>query len=158
VAAILGGGLEVRTRPGIPPWGRVIRRPFNSSLLVGVVGAAIPSPRILSNPRAVQQLGKAAEGLDRLGSRPSVESFFELSERFTDRAGLAPASVRAVVRALRRRGTWAAQAMFGRSFFALPRTPTARRAVVSWLQRARLPVVEVRASHLGARILPPTAR
>jgi len=154
VAAILGGGLEVRVRPGIPPWGGVVHRSFLPSLLVGVVGDAIPSPRILSNPRAIQRLRKAAEGLDRLGSRPSVEAFFELSERFTDRAGLAPASVRTALRALRRRGAWAAQAMFGRSFFALPRSSTARRTVVRWLERARLPVVELRASRTGARILP----
>ena len=158
VAAILGGGLEVRVRPGIPPWGRVIHRLFRPSLLVGVVGEAIPSSRILSNPRAIQRLQEAAEGLDRLGSRPSVEAFFELSERFTDRAGLASPSVRAVVRALRRRGAWAAQAMFGQSFFALPRTPTARRAVMPWLERARLPVVELHASRSGARILPSIGR
>jgi pantoate kinase len=158
VAAILGGGFEVRVRPGIPPWGRVVHRPFRPPLLVGVVGSAIPSPRILSNPRVVERIRQAAEGLEPLGSRPTVESFFESSERFTDRAGLAAASVRSVIRALRRRGAWAAQAMFGRSFFALPRTPAARTAVVRWLERARLPAVELRASRTGARILPSAAR
>jgi pantoate kinase len=157
VAAVLGGGLEVRVRPGIPPWGRIVHRPFRPTLLVGVVGAPIPSPRVLSNPRAVQRIRKAAEGLDRLRSRPSAEAFFELSEEFTDRAELAPASVRTAVRALRRRGAWAAQAMFGRSFFALPRTPAARRAVVSWLERKGIRAVELRASRTGARILSASA-
>jgi len=35
VAAILGGGLEVRTRAGVPPLGRVIHRPFRPALLLG---------------------------------------------------------------------------------------------------------------------------
>jgi pantoate kinase len=151
VAAILGGGLEVRVRPGIPPWGRIVHRPFRPSLLVGVVGDPIPSPRVLSDPRAVRRIQSAAGGLDRLGSEPSIESFFELSERFTDRAGLAPAPVRTAVRALRRRGAWAAQAMFGRSFFALPRTPAARRNVVDWLGERGIPTVELRASRRGAQ-------
>jgi pantoate kinase len=157
VAAILGGGLEVRTRPGIPPWGRIVHRPFLRPFLVGVVGKPIPSPRVLSDPRAAERIVKASEGLDRLGFRPSIESFFELSERFTDLAGLAPASVHTVVLALRRRGAWAAQAMFGRSFFALPRTPSARRAVVHWLERQGIRGVEVRASRTGARIVPTSA-
>lgn len=157
VAAILGGGLEVRTRPGIPPWGRVVHRPFPQPLLLGVVGHPIPTPRVLSNPRVVERLEKAAEGLDRLGSRPSVEAFLELSEQFTDRAGLAPSSLRSVIRALRRRGAWAAQAMFGRSFFALPRSPAARRVVVDWLERRGIRAVEVRASRTGARLLPSSA-
>lgn len=153
VAAILGGGLEVRTNPGIPPWGRIVHRSFPGSVWVGVVGDPILTPRILSNPRVLERLQKAAGGLDRLGSHPSVELFFELSERFTDRAGIAPPSLRSVIRALRRRGAWAAQAMFGRSFFALPRSPAARRAVVDWLERQGIRGVEVRAARTGARIL-----
>jgi pantoate kinase len=153
VAAILGGGLELRRRPGIPPWGRVVHRPFRRPLLVGVVGNPIPTPRVLSNPHVVDRIQNAAEGLERLGSRPSIESFFDLSERFTDQSGLASSSVRAVIRALRRRGAWAAQAMFGRSFFALPKTPAARTTVVDWLERQEIRGVEVRASRTGARLL-----
>jgi pantoate kinase len=154
VAAILGGGLEVRRRPGIPPWGQIGHRPFLRPLLIGVVGGPIPTPRVLSNPRVGERIRKAAEGLDRLESRPSIESFLELSERFTDRSGLAPSSVRTVIRALRHRGAWAAQAMFGRSFFALPRTPADRRRVVDWLERHGIRGVEVRASRMGAHLLP----
>jgi pantoate kinase len=154
VAAILGGGLEVRMRPGIPPWGRIGHRPFPRPLLIGVVGGPIPTPRVLSSARVVERIRRAAEGLDRLGSHPAVGSFLELSERFTDLSGLAPPSLRTVIRALRRRGAWAAQAMFGRSFFALPRTRGDRRRVVDWLERQGIRGVEARASGTGAHLLP----
>jgi len=150
VAAVLGGGLEVRVRPGIPPFGQVIHRPFPEALLVGVVGGPLPSPAILSSPRVLTRIHHAARGLDRLGPRPTTAEFFALSERFTDRVGLAPLPLRDVIRALRRRGAWAAQAMFGRSFFARPRSPPARREVLRWLTEHRIRAVELRAANRGA--------
>lgn len=155
VAAILGGGLEVRWRPGIPPFGRVVHRPFPSAFLVGVVGRPIPSPSVLGDPRAVRRITRASLGWERLGPRPTVERFCRLSERFTDRAGLSSPAVTRVVRALRRRGAWAGQAMFGESFFALPRTASARAECLEWLRREGVRAVELRAAVSGAhRVLP----
>jgi pantoate kinase len=154
VSSILGGGLEVRLRPGIPPLGRIVHRPFRPAFLVGVVGRPIPSPSILGDPRALRRIVNASVGWERLGRHPTVEQFFRLSERFTDRAGLSSPTVRRVVRALRRRGAWAGQAMFGESFFALPRTPSARSDCLEWLRVEGVHAVEVRAAGTGARQLP----
>ncbi len=155
VAAILGGGLEVRTRAGVPPFGHVVHRPFRPALLVGVVGRPIPSPSVLRDPAAVQRVTRAARGWEELGRHPSPERLFRLSERFTDLAGLASPAVTRTVTALRHRGASACQAMFGQSFFALPRSAAARAACIEWLSQERARAVEVRASVTGARIARP---
>jgi len=155
VAAILGGGLEVRTRAGIPPLGSVVHRPFRPALLVGVVGPPIPSPTVLRDPSALRRITRAARGWEELGRDPTPERLFRFSERFTDVAGLASPAVARTVRALRRRGASACQAMFGQSFFALPGSAPARTACLDWLRGEGLRAVEIHASATGARVARP---
>lgn len=156
VAAILGGGLEVRRTPGVPPYGKVAHRPFPGAVIVGVVGPPIPTARVLRSPRWHRRFNDAASEVDRLGGRPVWSDFLDAAERFTDRVGLASPRLRATLRALRRRGGWAFQAMFGATFVARPRTPAARPVLLDWLARAGLRAVEVRAAPVGARLLPAT--
>ena len=66
VAAILGGGLEVRTRPGgLPPFGHVTHRSFPPALLVGVIGRPISSP---SGPEGRQRPPQDRRGVPRLAA------------------------------------------------------------------------------------------
>jgi pantoate kinase len=154
VAAILGGGIEVRTRAGIPPFGKVVHRPFPFPLLIGVVGRPIPSPSVLHDPSALRRIARAAEGWEELATDADPDRFFRLSERFTDRAGLASPAVRRTIVALRRRGAAAGQAMFGESFFARPRSDAARAACLEWLRREEIRAVEIRAARRGAHLVP----
>lgn len=153
VAAILGGGLEIRQRPGVPPFGEIRHYPFAPALLVGVVGRPMPSPSVLGDPATLGRLRSASRGWESLTRRPSPARFFELGERFTTRAGLASASVRRTVAALRRRGAFACQAMFGESFFAWPRSAEARTATLEWLETEKVRAVETRASTRGAHLV-----
>jgi len=152
VAAILGGGLELRTRPGIPPFGHVIHRPFSPALIIGVVGRPIPSPSVLRDGAVLRRIVAASQGWQRLGRSPTVRGFFRMSERFTDRAGLVSADVSRTVAALRRRGAFACQAMFGQSVCALPRSSRARTACFAWLRDEGIHAVELHASATGARV------
>lgn len=154
VAAILGGGLEVRSAPGIPPWGAVRHGAFPRSVFIGVTGAPMPSPRLLGDPGFLDRV-RAAAGRDlaRLARRPDPDAFLRASERFTEALGLAPPRLRAVLAALRATGARSAQAMFGRSFYAVPRGAAGRRRLIAALARARLPTVELRADGRGARLL-----
>jgi len=151
VSSILGGGLEVRLRPGIPPIGKAVHRPFPPSLLIGVVGKPIPSPEVLRDPRALRRISQASAGWERLRDHPTVGQFLRVSERFTDRAGLSSPTIIRAVRSLRRCGAWAGQAMFGESFFAVPRSSSARTKCLEWLREEDLPAVELHAAGSGAR-------
>ncbi|MGP8078470.1 MAG: hypothetical protein ACLP78_07350 [Thermoplasmata archaeon] len=154
VAAILGGGLEIRRRPGIPPFGAIARQPYASPLLVAVVGPPMASPPLLSSPRLLARVAAAYRNVGELSADVSPGRFWAASEEFTDRLGLAPPEVRRAVRAVRRRGGRAAQAMFGRSFFAsLPAGPR-RQAILTWLERRGIRALEVRAGRRGATLRP----
>jgi pantoate kinase len=145
VAAILGGGLEVRLRAGVPPFGRVAHRSFAPPVVVGVVGGPIPSPRILQDEHALARIARAADTFASRWAQFTPTQFLDASEQFTDAAGLTTPALARTLRALRSRGGWAAQAMFGRSFFVVPRTSTARRAIWMELARRNLRAIELRA-------------
>jgi pantoate kinase len=153
VSAILGGGLETRSRAGIPPWGQVDHAHFPHALLVGVAGRALLSPPLLRDPRFLDRVERAAGDLDRLGRHPGAAAFLAASESFTDRMDLAPPVLRRVVRGLRRRGCRAAQAMFGQSFFAVAPTASARRSGVEFLETAGVWAVEISPARTGAHLL-----
>jgi len=153
VPAILGGGLEVRVRPGVPPYGRVVRQAFPGRMLVGVVGRPIPSPKVLRSPKALARIEAASGVLSKLARVPAADAFFRASERFTDEAGLLTPAVARTVEALRDRGAFAAQAMFGQSFFALPRTRSARAECVDWLRKRGVRAVEIGAAASGGGLL-----
>ncbi|MCI4364640.1 MAG: hypothetical protein L3K10_01040 [Thermoplasmata archaeon] len=154
VAAILGGGLEFRSRAGVPPYGRVVHRTFPRPLIVGVAGRPIPSPSILGDPRALRRIVAAAERSGLTRSAPSPTEFLQQSQAFTDQVGLAPTALRNTIQALRREGGWAAQAMFGQSFFTVPRSTLARRRILRWLERRGIRAVELHAGKAGATMAP----
>ena len=158
VAAIEGGGgLEFRRRGGVPPFGEVEHVPFRGSIFVGITGDPLLSPPLLASRRFLERVRVASEGLDELLRHPEPTPFFYLSEQFTDRLGLAPRPLRRRLRELRKRGAWAGQAMFGRSFFARPKGPASRAELVSWLDRSGLRVVELSPARRGPHLLPSKA-
>lgn len=157
VAAILGGGLELRHRPGIPPFGRVDHSAFSPSFLVGVLGGPISSPRVLRSERVLRRIARAGVLWEELPTRPDPEEFFTAAGRFTDRVALAPTALRALLRGLRRRGALSFQPMFGSAFAALPSTDRARAATLKWLGERGIATVELRCARTGARRLPPPA-
>ena len=155
VAAILGGGLEVRLRPGLPPHGRIVRRPRSDRLLVGTVGRPLRTGTVLRDPGHQRSFDAGETLLTRLGRRPTWDRFWDVSEAFTDEVDLAVPRLRDVLRGLRRRGSRAAQAMFGGSFFATLPSPAAARSVARWLRRSGATVWPVAVGSQGAHALGP---
>lgn len=155
VAAILGGGIERRVRPGIPPWGSIVRRPVERTVLVGWVGGPIDSRAALADPRLAKRIAIAYAAIVPGSTRPPTwDGFWAVGERFTDQLGLAPRALADVIRGVRRRSGRAVQAMFGRSFVAaLPAGPR-RDATLRWLGRAGISAVELGVGRSGARLRP----
>ncbi|HKS59670.1 MAG TPA: hypothetical protein VJS68_02705, partial [Thermoplasmata archaeon] len=72
VAATLGGGLEIRTRAGLPPRGQVRRIPKRDRVLLAIGGPPIPTPSRLADRKLLQQLRVAgSSGLARLATEPT---------------------------------------------------------------------------------------
>jgi pantoate kinase len=153
VAAILGGGLELRLRPGVPPFGQVRHRRVRADLIVGVVGPPIPSAGLLGGRRAAERFRKGTELLEELARAPDLNRFWEASSAFTEAVGLASPRLRSVLGGLRLRGAHAVQTMFGESFLA-SRPPGASSArIVRWLTEQGVRFWEVGTGARGARTL-----
>ncbi len=151
VAAILGGGLEVRRRGGVPPWGKVDHFPFLGAVFLLGGGRPLPSPELLRDPDLLGRVHRAGlPGLRRLGERPDPRRFLQEAERFTDALGLAPPRLARLIREVRATGCRTAQTMFGQTAYAVPAGPTARSALVAYLVRHRLPAVEIPVARHGA--------
>jgi pantoate kinase len=154
VAAILGGGLERRIVPGIPPFGRVEHQPFRHPLFLSVVSAPLPSPSLLRSARFLERVRVAAEPtLPLLGEPLSEERFLDAAEAFTDAIALAGPRLRRTIGRLRGSGAWVAQGMFGGSLFAVPPTPEAERRLRSALADLGLHGSRLTTSRHGARLL-----
>lgn len=159
VSAILGGGMELRSRPGIPPWGRVEHHPFPWSIFVVVVGRPMPSATLLGDAEVARRATRsAAPGLGRLSERPTPQAFLQEAERFTDAVRLGDRTVASAIRRLRTTGARVAQAMFGRSLFAVPSSEATRRRLADELVDGGFRGVELQAARSGARVQPLRAR
>jgi pantoate kinase len=152
VAAIGGGGLEHRTRPGVPPYGEVRHAPSSLEVRLTITGPPMPTSRILSDPRRVAMLRRAGHAAERAFSKhPTSQEFLTQSERFTDRVGLDQPVVSQTIRSLRATDRFAAQAMFGNVVFSVPRPAASRRAPEGKVGGSR--ELSVGVGRWGARLL-----
>ena len=152
VAAILGGGWEMRTRAGIPPFGKIQHRPFRRRLILSVAGPPLRSPTLLGSNEflaRVHQIGTRA--MRRLLHQPTSNRFLQEAETFTDELGLGPPRLCRLIQTVRDDGAWAAQAMLGRSLVAIPPDNAVRRRILARLRQLSLPTFEVAAASDGAR-------
>ncbi len=127
VASIAGGGgIEFRRRAGIPP----VRRHRASS----DVGQPLPrdhgEPSPFSSIAPRPTVARARRGGER-GARCAASTTRSPPVLRAERTVHRPLEARSrapgrILLALRKRGAWAGQAMFGRSFFARPKSARAR--------------------------------
>lgn len=157
IPAILGGGLEVRRRAGLPPLGRVERTEGREGIFVASLPETLPSPPLLREPDFLRRVSRAAERLlDELPPPPvPLLSLLRASEQFTDALGLAPPRLRALIEGCRESGCPTAQAMLGNTIFSLPGDVDQEERLLSVLRRHRVAARLVHMGESGARVLPP---
>jgi pantoate kinase len=145
VASLRAGGLELRRRAGVPPWGECRHQGWNRELLLLRTGPPVPSPPLLRSPPFLARVRRAGNrSLARYLRRPSPGAFLRETERFTDALGLAPPDLAESIREIRSPSVAAAQAMFGALLYAVPKRPGGRgeieRVAARWRTGDLLPV------------------
>jgi pantoate kinase len=157
VAAILGGGLEVRRGPGIPPYGEVQRVPIERGFLLGVGREPLRTPDLLARPEFVGRVRRAGGDLWArfLDTEVTWESFFATSSRFSQAVRLWDRNLETAARRLTEAGIPVFQAMLGNTLVA-DVEPSGSQApeVREVMESQGLHCLAVRTGRSGPRALP----
>lgn len=117
------GGFEIRTAPGLPPWGSTRSFVGYGEAVLCVVGGPLLTRSVLSDPARRQ-------GVDAAGGRcladllkdPTLDQFLAQSQRFAAESGLLTPELERAIHAASPHGK-ASMSMLGNSLFAFGKVP-----------------------------------
>lgn len=113
------GGIEIRTRPGIPPWGVVKHIIGNFELVLCVVDEVVNTKKILSNKNMLKIITKYGNYCtNKIIESPTIDNLFLLSNYFTKKTKLATNKVLDAIQIAENYGK-ASMCMLGNSIFAI---------------------------------------
>ena len=126
VAGIMGGGQPVRVRAGLPPFGRVIDTKIRMKVTIAVLGGRMDTGSILSDGKKMGRITASGAGcVNEFINIRTEKALYDLSERFSDSAGLGTKEVREALSKLRK-DRRASMCMLGNSIFTDADERTAR--------------------------------
>lgn len=119
VSAILTSGITVRTMPGLPPIGNVVRIDGSPEVVLAVVGKKLPTRRALADPAKIRAINRSgSEKVEQLIREPTLSKFMEISYQFAIETGLASRDMVAAIGAASKVGL-ASMSMLGNSIFSV---------------------------------------
>ena len=117
------GGIEIRRKAGLPPWGMQEHIPGKFDMVLCVIGKEIKTKKILSDAARLREIASYGQYCTKkLLEKPSVEHLFSLAWEFTQKIGLADVTVLQAIKATHQYGK-ASMCMLGNSVFAIGNTP-----------------------------------
>ena len=117
------GGIEIRRKAGLPPWGMQEHILGKFDMVLCVIGKEIKTKEILSDPARLREIASYGQYCTKkLLEKPSVEHLFSLAWEFTQKIGLADVMVLQAIKATHPYGK-ASMCMLGNSVFAIGDTP-----------------------------------
>ena len=142
------GGFEIRTAPGLPPYGSVTGFVGYGDAVLCVVGGKLLTKSVLSDAQKRQQVSEAgARALADLLKAPTLDAFLEQSQRFARESGLLTEELERAIHAASPHGR-ASMSMLGNSLFAFGNVPRLADALSRFGEVRVVPVSEA-----GARLL-----
>lgn len=142
------GGFEIRTAPGVPPYGTTRSFVGYGDAVLCVVDGPLETRRILSDPERRSTVNAAgARAMGTLLASPSLDVFLEASQRFAQESGLLTPAIERAVDACSPYGR-ASMSMLGHSVFAFGNAPKLAAALKPFGTVYTVPV-----SAAGARLL-----
>ena len=117
------GGIEIRRKAGLPPWGMLEHIPGNYDIVLCVIGKKIETKKILTDSTKVQEIASYGRYCTKkLLEKPSLERLFSLAWEFTRKINIAD---RIVLQAIEKANThgMASMCMLGNSVYAVGDSP-----------------------------------
>jgi pantoate kinase len=116
------GGIEIRNKPGIPPWGSIEHIIGNYELVICIIDYVIETKKILLDTNKIKLIKKYGNYCtDEIKESPTIENLFLLSNFFTEKTNLGTKKVLEAIRTANKFGK-ASMCMLGNSIFAIGQT------------------------------------
>lgn len=128
VGAQSTGGVPIRIKPGIPPYGEItkLEGEFNGGkiedlhIILCIIGTELSTKNILNDPVKRNLINKYGEFyLEKMLKKPTIENLFINSFKFARDTNLMSSKVNEVVQQLNMRNCLASMSMLGNSIFTL---------------------------------------
>ena len=117
------GGIEVRRKAGLPPYGMLEHIPGNYDIVLCVIGKKIETKKILTNATKVREIASYGRYCTKkLLNKPSLENLFSLAWEFTRKIDIADKTVLQAIEKANTSGM-ASMCMLGNSVFAVGDVP-----------------------------------
>jgi len=113
------GGIEIRVKEGLPPYGEIKRIKWNHDIVLCVLGRGIKTRAVLNNQgyrKKINRYGNVC--VKKMIKKASIENLFNLSYDFAMKTGLANKRIIRIIEEANKYGT-SSQAMLGNSVFAI---------------------------------------
>jgi len=117
------GGIEIRRKAGLPPWGMLEHIPGNYDIVLCVIGKKIETKKILTDSTKVREIASYGRYCTKkLLEKPSLEQLFSLAWEFTRKIAIADTTVLQAIEKANTHGM-ASMCMLGNSVYAVGDTP-----------------------------------
>lgn len=148
VVAQATGGITIRKKPGIPPYGFVDKIIGNNKIVICVIGEKLETSKILENPKYRKPISKYGSiCLKKLLKKPTIENLFDLSYEFSKKTNFVSKEVFEAIESCRKFGK-ASVSMIGNSVFAMGKTEKLEEVLKNF---GKVYISEI--DNCGARIL-----
>lgn len=126
------GGIEIRRKAGLPPWGIIEHIPGKYDVVLCVIGKKMQTKKILTDSTKIDEIASYGRYCTKkLLGKPSLEHLFSLGLDFTKKIGLADKTVLRAIESANRYGL-ASMCMLGNSVFAIGNTPMLCKVLCSF--------------------------
>jgi len=116
------GGVEIRTKPGLPPWGVINHIIGNFKLVLCIIDKSINTKDILTNEEKIKIISKYGDFCtNHLKQNPTIENLINLSKLFTKKTNLASDKIIQAINIADKFGK-SSMCMLGNSIFAIGET------------------------------------
>ena len=136
------GGFEIRTSPGIPPFGSTRAFVGYGDAVVCIVGGPLSTKAVLADPQRRAAINAAgSKGVAELLKAPTLDNFLAHSQAFAREAQLLTPELERAIEAARPHGK-ASMSMLGHSLFAFGNVPRLVDALEPFGETRVVPVSE----------------
>jgi pantoate kinase len=113
------GGIEIRKKAGLPPWGLIEHIPGAYPVVLCIIDKKISTQSILTNPSHMKKIQKYGNlCTNKILENPSMENMFTLAKWFAIQTGLISPNIQSALESIKNHAN-ASQCMLGNSIFAI---------------------------------------